>query len=92
MNVNMMLLCQTWYVPPGEKVSRNASHTCPVQNSAAVCSIQSSEVVHFGKIHWNRKTHKNNETNEQKINKVKGHIWWIYSAIQYAELIGIIFM
>lgn len=44
----------TWDVPPGEKVSGDASHACPVQNSAAVCGVQSSKAIHFWKIHWNR--------------------------------------
>lgn len=45
----------TWDVPPREKISRDASHTGPVQNNAAVCCVQSSEAIHFWKIHWNKR-------------------------------------
>jgi len=42
----------TWNVPPGEEISRDTRHTCPVQNSVAVSRIQSSKSFYFWKIHW----------------------------------------
>lgn len=54
----MKLCCgspPTWDVPPGQKISRDAGHTCPVKNYAAVCSVQSSKAIHFWKIHWNKR-------------------------------------
>lgn len=48
-----MLLFLTWYVSPGQLVSRCSSHPGPVQYSAVVGGVQSAKSSHFGQIHCN---------------------------------------
>lgn len=43
----------TWYVSPGQQVSRDSSHAGPVQYSAVVGGVQSIKSSHFGQIHCN---------------------------------------